>query len=366
MIARVAERLQTRRVETGQGPVAPTRRGTLVLAFGVLLYAAGANVSSGWTLLLAGGCIGAVGWSMVVVRRAVREVTARRDLPAVATVGEPADVALAVEGADSVAVLVADTSTRLVGVLDRGRTTLHGTARLSRGWHGTTPLVLRVTDPLGLAGSWRHQQDDAAVLALPATQRHLSRTRTPEGGGGDPDGEAMSRSRARGPELVGLREHVRGDALSAVHWRASARRGELVTRDTRETAQTRRDVVFAPGSWDADRLDIACEIAVEIAETGAVEGQPVTICADGVRMPWSPAARAHLAALPPAAGVAPRPLHATERDPEADQVDLLQSRRGVAARGTGFGDQTVAVAPPEAVLTMIRLGLAPPGFGGAS
>lgn len=337
MSARPGVRLQALRATTGRGLPLPTGRGSLLLFLGVVLYAAGANVSSGWTLLVASACLGALGWSWLAVRRAARVVTARRTLPAVATAGLPVATSVEVSAGRGVSVLVADPATGLVGVVDRGSDRVDALVTLRRGHVGGGEVVLRVTDPLGLVAVWRRRADATAVLVLPSASRLLGRTGDAlRGVGGLRDGGAPSPRRDLGPELVGLRDHQQGDALAAVHWRASARRGELVTRDARQPRQERRDLVLAPGEWDADRLDLGCAAVVELAEQAATVGQPVTVCADGVRLPWGAAARAHLATLPPAAGITARPLATTDVDPRADVVRVTPTRDGVEVRGPGL------------------------------
>lgn len=319
----------------------PTGRGTLLLVLGAILYAAGANVSSGWTLVVAAGCLGAVGWAWLVVRRATPRLGVARELPDVATAGEPTHVAVRVDGADGVVVVVADPATGLVGVVDRDRDRVEASVVLRRGRVAGTQLLVRCTDPLGLAAAWRRVDGGGATTVLPAGRRLVGPDDGGDGGGGERDGGAPSQRRDPGPELVGLRDHQHGDPLAAVHWRASARRGELVSRDARQPRQERRDVVLEAGVWDRDRLDLAASVVVELAEEGMRAGRPVTVCADGVRLAWGPAARAHLATLPPATGVESRPLARTDLDPRADVVHVAPVPAGVEVRGPTTAPRTL-------------------------
>jgi len=337
-------RWQRARVGAGRGRPVPTGRGVLLLFLGTVLYAAGANVSSGWTLLVAAMALGGVGWALLLVWRTAGDLDAQRVLPDVASTDRRTEVGVRVVGGGLASVLVVDPGTGLVGVADRGADLVEGLAALARGRAGGGDVLLRITDPLGLVAAWRRVPDPSTLLVLPAAASLLGRDRGGQGGGGERDGGEPSQRRDPGPELLGLREHQHGDPLATVHWRATARRDELVSRDARQPRQEHRDVVLEPGAWDQRRLDLAVAVVVELAEEGVAVGRPVTVCADGVRLAWGPPARAHLAALPPAAGVAPRPLRATELDPRADVVHVARSGGGIEVRGDALGSVPLALS----------------------
>lgn len=337
-------RWQRARVGAGRGRPAPTGRGVLLLFLGTVLYAAGANVSSGWTLLVAAMALGGVGWALLLVWRTAAGVDAARVLPEGASTDRRAAVGVRVRGGGLASVLAVDPGTGLVGVADRGADLVEALVALPRGRAGGGELLLRVTDPLGLAAAWRRVADDRTLLVLPAAASLLGRDRGGQGGGGERDGGEPSQRRDPGPELLGLREHQQGDPLATVHWRATARRDELVSRDARQPRQEHRDVVLEAGEWDRERLDLAVAVVVELAEEGVAVGRPVTVCADRVRLAWGPAARAHLAGLPPAAGVPARPLRPTELDPRADVVHVVRVAGGIEVRGDALGSVPLALS----------------------
>lgn len=341
-------RWQRARVGAGRGRPAPTGRGVLLLFLGAVLYAAGANVSSGWTLLVAAMALGGVGWSLLLVWRTARGLDAERALPELASTDRRATVGVRVHGGGLAAVMVVDPGTGLVGVVDRGADLVEGLVALPRGRAGGGELLLRVTDPLGLVAAWRRVAEPSTLLVLPAAAALLGRDRGGHGGGGERDGGEPSQRRDPGPELLGLREHQHGDPLATVHWRATARRDELVSRDARQPRQEHRDVVLEAGAWDNERLDLAVAVVVELAEEGVAVGRPVTVCADGARLAWGPPARAHLAALPPAAGVPARPLRATELDPRADVVHVVRAGGGVEVRGDALGSVVLPLSDGRA------------------
>lgn len=104
---------------------------------------------------------------------------------------------------------------------------------------------LLFTDPLGL---WRAHVPLRAELEALALPRPVMVGDLPMGGAVSAD-----RLRAdRGDDLAGLRDYRRGDHLSSVHWRQSARLDRLVVVDAERPARVRRTVLLdtRAGSYD--------------------------------------------------------------------------------------------------------------------
>ena len=115
---------------------------------------------------------------------------------------------------------------RLAG---RATATLHyrvpGTRR---GRHQLGPVRLRLVDPFGLVERTVAGIDTAPLLVVPRV-RPLGRG-GPAGGHGS-GGEGARRSLAvHGEDDVSARQYRHGDDLRKVHWRATARTGELMVR----------------------------------------------------------------------------------------------------------------------------------------
>ena len=123
---------------------------------------------------------------------------------------------------------IADTTVSLgVGLIPRNgwRRTLDVTP-LRRGALGATGWSIGTSDPLGFFAGRREWPDGEIALVLPrfkslsnrATVRELEAAETaPRAGSGH--------------ELFGIREYRPGDSLRRIHWRSSARHGELVVRE---------------------------------------------------------------------------------------------------------------------------------------
>jgi uncharacterized protein (DUF58 family) len=97
-----------------------------------------------------------------------------------------------------------------------------------RGRHTLGPLRLKLVDPFGLVERTVSGVDTAPLLVVPRV-RPLGRGGPSGGHGGG--GEGARRSLAvHGEDDVSAREYRHGDDLRKVHWRATARTGELMVR----------------------------------------------------------------------------------------------------------------------------------------
>ena len=133
---------------------------------------------------------------------------------------------------------------RELGVLVEGRSDLL-LALPRRGSYQIRADGLTFTDPLGL---WRAHVPLRAELEALALPRPVMVGDLPMGGAVSAD-----RLRAdRGDDLAGLRDYRRGDHLSSVHWRQSARLDRLVVVDAERPARVRRTVLLdtRAGSYD--------------------------------------------------------------------------------------------------------------------
>jgi uncharacterized protein (DUF58 family) len=97
---------------------------------------------------------------------------------------------------------------------------------LRRGPVGARSWLVESSDPLGLFRSRRSSPDAEIALVLP---RFMSLSRRPEVR--ELEASVAAPRAGSGTELFGVREYRPGDALRRIHWRSSARHGELVVRE---------------------------------------------------------------------------------------------------------------------------------------
>ncbi len=106
-----------------------------------------------------------------------------------------------------------------------------------RGLYQVGPLMLTVADPFGLVETSRVFAESQTLLVTPKVQR-LPSVRL----GADRAGSGENRPRAiaaAGEEDATVREYRDGDDLRRVHWRSTARRGELMVRREEQPWQSR-------------------------------------------------------------------------------------------------------------------------------
>jgi uncharacterized protein (DUF58 family) len=180
--------------------------------------------------------------SALAVAREQFRLSARRTVtPPRVPRGQTADVVLEIANADTrtgglwvlTEQLPGELGTSPGFVVERlaagARTTLryrvHGHRR---GRHVLGPLRLRLVDPFGLVERSAVGADSAPLLVVPRV-RPLGAGGPAGGHGGG--GEGSRRSIAvHGEDDVSTREYRHGDDLRMVHWRATARTGELMVR----------------------------------------------------------------------------------------------------------------------------------------
>ena len=147
-----------------------------------------------------------------------------------------------------------------------------------RGRYTVGPLSVRLTDPFGLVELTRSfaQTDDLVVTpvvsALPSVRL---------GGDWAGGGESIARSvAASGSDDAATREYRHGDDLRKVHWRSTARVGELMVRREEQPFQSRATLLLdgrltahrgdGPGSSFEYAVSAVASIGVALARSGFV------------------------------------------------------------------------------------------------
>jgi uncharacterized protein (DUF58 family) len=97
---------------------------------------------------------------------------------------------------------------------------------MRRGPVGAHAWVVESSDPVGMFRGRRTSADFEVALVLP---RFTSLARRPQAR--ELEASVAAPRAGSGTELFGVREYRPGDSLRRIHWRSSARRGELVVRE---------------------------------------------------------------------------------------------------------------------------------------
>jgi uncharacterized protein (DUF58 family) len=109
-------------------------------------------------------------------------------------------------------------------------------------------------------------QDSSFTVAPDTTPRGA------RGVAGEAAGETPRRLPGSGVELLQLRDYVSGDALSRIDWKATARRGSLISREYSEAQHLEILLVIDAGrasrvrAGDLDRLGLYANVAARLAE----------------------------------------------------------------------------------------------------
>jgi uncharacterized protein (DUF58 family) len=191
-----------------------------------------------------------------VVARTRYRLSCRRTLaPARVEAGRPAEVDLVLDNVSrlpSGVLLLEDTLPYSLGgrprfVLDRvepqgTRTVGYPVRSDARGRYPVGPLSVRLTDPFGLVELSRAFAAVDELVVHPVVER-LPAVRL--GGDWAGGGESSARSvAASGTEDISTREYRHGDDLRKVHWKSTARTGELMVRREEQPFQSRATLLL--------------------------------------------------------------------------------------------------------------------------
>jgi uncharacterized protein (DUF58 family) len=266
--------------------VRPRRRAIgLVLGAGVL-YLIGTNAQAGWLFVLAVLLLGAVAAGAVLPVNAVRRLEVDVSAPAETRQGAPTAVQVRItnRGRSTRWGVVAHDehlggATTWVGTIRPGETVTMTSGRGAprRGEAHPGWVELRSAAPFGVAERRRRLPVEGTTLVLPSTlplaapsfiETAMAR-------------EASARTEPRrgaGPEYLGVREYRPGDPVRQVHWRLTARHGELVVRDLEEERMPRLAIWLDTPS-DVLALDRCCTIAASVLDAATATGAGVRLAA---------------------------------------------------------------------------------------
>lgn len=244
----------------------------------------------------------------------------------------------------------------------------------ARGRHQVGPLSLRLTDPLGL---WEISRDFPSTAELVVTPRLVALPSLPVHGWSAGGLRQSAVLPSGGEDDVSIREYRHGDSLHRVHWRATARHGEVMVRreDGREQARAlvlldnRAAVHRGSGSRSTfeDAVSVTASLAVGLLARGyaltlrtmaGAAAFPATGTTELDEMLQAMTDLSLQHAPPTAAGPAPEELHG-ERRPSL----VVAVLRGV---DTELADVLTGWPGRGAAATALVLGAPPTGTDGSA
>jgi uncharacterized protein (DUF58 family) len=133
------------------------------------------------------------------------------------------------------------------------------------------------SDPLGLFQGFRPAPDKEVALVLPRFASLTGRRRSRE-----LEASVATARAGSGNELFGIREYRPGDSLRRIHWRSSARHGQLVVREYEPPGQQTLSIVLDPAPATTEIADQVARIAASEAWDCLREGGRVAVWAPGL------------------------------------------------------------------------------------
>lgn len=351
----------------------PTRRAFIIFGAGVMLFMAGSTAQAGWLFVLSAGVLGLVAASLLT-RHNLSSAQIERIAPRRACVGDPVGGGVIVRNVGRRAVplmRIEDNyaafeptiamSERL-GPGEESRIELVKEAH-RRGVFRSGEVTLTSGAPFGFSRSRRTLEVPGETTVVP---RWFDLRSFPilEPSSFPSD---VLHERARtgaGQEYLGVREYRPGDPQRAVHWRSTARVGQLVVREFEEEVQSRVTLVLAGGDH-GEPPDSAFEMLVSAAASIAIyalntghpvdllrpDGEAVSHLGDPDRydvLDWLASAQ------PVDTAVTPLVSQALARVGRRGTVVVLVPSMGAAAKDVDNGVRAIQSAGSRAILVVAR------------
>ena len=147
---------------------------------------------------------------------------------------------------------------------------------LSRGPVDARSWFLEASDPLGLFRQRRVRPDAEIALVLPRFASLVTRAEVRE-----LEASVAAPRAGSGTEMFGVREYRPGDPLRRIHWRSSARHGELVVREYEPPGVQTLGIFCDPAPATKDAADQIARLAASEAWDCIRDGGRVVLWAPG-------------------------------------------------------------------------------------
>jgi Protein of unknown function DUF58 len=208
-----------------------------------------------------------------------------------------------------------------------------------RGRYELGPLRLRVADPFGMCEVTRSFRSTTTLVVVPATVPLAPMQG--EGVWAGPGAPGARSVAVLGEDDVTPREYRYGDDLRRVHWRSTARRGELMVRPEEHPRQRRATVLLDrrrrahAGRGAASSFEWAVSAAASVVVHLVDQGYAVRLLCDDVETAWTASASGAGAGVDSGTGPAALLDRLAVVEPGDDGV--LAGAVGALARGGGDG-----------------------------
>lgn len=272
-----------------------TRRGALTLLLGVTVYAVAWLFGAKALYPVAAGLVLAPLAARIWVRAVAAPMTLRRRAgKGVLLEGEDVWVTLEVRPESRVpapAIVVTEQLARLgrqvtplrrAGAVHRGTYVLE---RVPRGRYVVEHARATIDDPFGLASAEVELAAGGALLVYPrlvALDRLFS-----ESGAHAQDGRRLLLRRPSGFDLHSVREYEQGESLRKVHWRTTARRGQLMVKELEDAPRDEIAVLLDAdaSAVSGDSFDVQVRAAGSVLRAHAARGRRAVLAVNSASRP---------------------------------------------------------------------------------
>jgi uncharacterized protein (DUF58 family) len=261
--------------------VAPAYAGWLLSGMTVFFFGSATNTMSGWLYALSGGSLALLGVAAVLPGKSLRSLEVRRRTIEPVSAGDQITVELEIENrarepktllqvVDILPFVLGEPIVRPIEVIDPNsiyRDTYYLEVR-QRGVYRWQEVNLRTAAPLGLFWCRRSRRVKAVAVVYPQVLP-LSTCPIIDRIGQEDSPQFYNRSRSQ-TATEGLTRNLRpyrhGDPTRLIHWRTSARYGELRVREL-EVAAGGQEIIIALDSaaaWQPEEFERAVTVAASL------------------------------------------------------------------------------------------------------
>ena len=261
--------------------VAPAYAGWLLSGMTVFFFGSATNTMSGWLYALSGGSLALLGVAAVLPGKSLRSLEVRRRTIEPVSAGDRITVELEIENrarepktllqvVDILPFVLGEPIVRPIEVIDPHsiyRDTYYLEVR-QRGVYRWQEVNLRTAAPLGLFWCRRSRRVKAVAVVYPQVLP-LSTCPIIDRIGQEDSPQFYNRSRSQ-TATEGLTRNLRpyrhGDPTRLIHWRTSARYGELRVREL-EVAAGGQEIIIALDSaqaWQPEEFERAVTVAASL------------------------------------------------------------------------------------------------------
>ncbi|MGK7890740.1 MAG: DUF58 domain-containing protein [Leptolyngbyaceae cyanobacterium] len=284
--------------------VAPAYGGGLLLGLAVFFFGAASNTMAGWLYVMSGTILAILAIAAVLPERTLRHLQVKRQPILPVHAGESLVVELTITNrgkgtkellqvTDVLPYVLAKPKTTVVEAIrpERSYHWIYSHATTQRGVYGWNQVEFRTAAPLGLFWCRRSQQAKTQAVVYPQVLR-LNRCPILDELGDTPHVHVEQYARSNQSHegfTRALRPYRWGDPIRLVHWRTSARYGELRVREL-EILTGGEEVIVAidpDAPWVPNYFEQAVVVAATLFEYGDRNGLKVGLwtAASGVVYP---------------------------------------------------------------------------------